>query len=160
MAGDGYSDGTYSDASYSGSEESEEEEEGWRRTTARRSTGARVFRPRPGGAGPTSSESLAAGRLWSSVTRSDDSSGDDDGSTSDGSEWSDDYSGGSDSDSEGEGGQQAMEVSVPRFAKAGDVIEVRVPASAGGGTISTRVPDGLDEGDTFEVDLSGVVRAS
>ena len=49
--------------------------------------------------------------------------------------------------------RNVMEVDAPSDGKAGDVIEVRVPAEAGGGTMRVRLPVGIRPGETFEVRL-------
>ena len=58
-----------------------------------------------------------------------------------------------DSDSSDDGDSRTIEVVVPHGVRGGDVIQVRVPASAGGGLVAAAVPHGLGEGDVFDIDV-------
>ena len=109
----------------------------------------------------------------------DDDGDDDDDDDSDDSDDSDDGDGGGESDDENNNGQQpaeqheaaeesegdesdedsdsdsgnAIEVVVPRGARGGDRISVRIPEAAGGGVITATVPRGLSVGDAFDVEV-------
>ena len=58
----------------------------------------------------------------------------------------------SDEDSDSDSGN-AIEVVVPRGARGGDRISVRIPEAAGGGVITATVPRGLSVGDAFDVEV-------